>query len=108
MLRLGTDNFDGTKIRDSRSIIALFCAAWCPFCTRFLRVFEESMQGREAPVGAVVDISDTNSPLWERFDVEIVPTLVGFKNGKILVRENGVPGVGLGVQELEDALREMQ
>ncbi len=66
------------------------------------------MQGREDPVGALVDISDMGDPLWERFDVEIVPTLVGFRDGEILVRKNGVPGVGLGAQELEDVLREMQ
>ena len=107
MLRLGTDNFDGTKARDSRSILALFYAAWCPFCTRFLRVFEESMQGREDPVGALIDISDMGDSLWERFDVEIVPTLIGFRDGKTFVRKDGVPGVGLGVRELEDALREM-
>ncbi len=59
-------------------------------------------------MAAIVDISDMDSPLWERFDVEIVPTLVGFKDGKPLVRKNGIPGVGLSAQELDEVLREMQ
>ena len=65
MLRLGIDGFDGTEALDSRSIIALFYANWCPFCTRFLRLFEEAMQERENPVGALVDISDMDNPLAE-------------------------------------------
>ena len=108
MLRLGIDGFDGTEALDSRSIIALFYANWCPFCTRFLRLFEEAMQERENPVGALVDISDMDNPLWQRFCVNIVPTLVRFKNRKTLVRKNGVAGVGLSVQELEETLQEMR
>jgi len=106
MLNLSTDNFDGTEILDSRNILALFYAAWCPFCRTFLATFGESMQGRDDPVAALVDISDMNNPLWERFNVEIVPTLIGFKGGRILVRKDGVAGVGLGTRELEDAIRE--
>ena len=106
MLNLSTDNFDGTKIVDSRNILALFYATWCPFCTKFVATFGEFMQGRDDPVGALVDISDMNNPLWERFNVEIVPTLVGFKEGRILLRKDGVPGIGLGTRELEDAMRE--
>jgi len=106
MLNLSTDNFDGAKILDSRNILALFYATWCPFCREFLATFEESMQGRDDPVGALVDISDMNNPLWERFDIEIVPTLIGFKEGRILLRKDGVAGVGLGTRELEDAIGE--
>jgi len=106
MLNLSTDNFDGAKILDSRNVLALFYATWCPFCREFLATFEESMQGRDDPVGALVDISDMNSPLWERFNVEIVPTLIGFKDGKILLRKDGVAGIGLRARELEDAIRE--
>lgn len=106
MLNLSTDNFDGAKILDSRNILALFYATWCPFCREFLATFKESMQGRDNPVGALVDISDMNNPLWERFDIEIVPTLIGFKEGRILLRKDGVAGVGLGTRELEDAIGE--
>jgi len=55
----------------------------------------------------LVDISNVNNPLWETFDVKIVPTLVGFRNGRVIVREDGVAGVGLGICELEDALTKM-
>jgi thioredoxin 1 len=108
MLSLKPDSFSGTRLLDSRDILAVFYASWCPFCRRFLTIFESAMMKQNDPQGALVDISDEDSPLWETFGVEIVPTLVGFKNGAAIVRKDGVAGVGLGMPELEDALRKME
>jgi len=107
MLTLTTKNFDGLRLIDPRNILAVFYADWCPFCRSFLELFERTMKNKADPVGAVVDISDTQNPLWETFEVAIVPTAIGFGNGKAVVRKNGVAGVGLGKDELEDALLEM-
>jgi thioredoxin 1 len=107
MLVFKTDDFNGTKLLDSRSVLAVFYAGWCPFCRSFLRLFEAVMKEKSDSLGAMVDISDMNDSLWETFDVDIVPTLVGFRNGEIVVRKNGVAGAGLGKAELDDALREM-
>jgi thiol-disulfide isomerase/thioredoxin len=108
MLSLTSDDFAGTKLLDSRDVRAVFYANWCPFCIRFLKIFESAMIKRTDPLGALLDISDESNPLWETFEVEIVPTLVGFSNGVTIVRKDGVPGVGLGMPELEDALRKMK
>ena len=108
MLGLGIDSFTGTRLRDSRSILAVFYAAWCPFCRSFLTIFEKTMKDRNDPLAALIDISDVNSPLWDTFQVKIVPTLVGFKNGATVVRKDGVAGAGLQPQELLDALRTME
>lgn len=107
MLVLKTDDFNGTKLLDSRSVLAVFYAGWCPFCRSFLELFETAMKEKSDPLGAVVDISDMNDPLWETFHVDIVPTLVGFKNGEVVVRKDGVAGAGLAKTQLENALREM-
>lgn len=108
MLTLKAEDFKGTKLLDSRSILALFYAGWCPFCTSFLTLFETAMKEKPDPLGALVDISSTDDPLWETFDVKIVPTLIGFTNGQVIAREDGVAGVGLAIRELEDALRKMR
>jgi thioredoxin 1 len=108
MLSLKPDNFSGTKLLDSRNILAVFYASWCPFCRKFLTIFEGTMTKKNDPQGALVDISDEDNPLWERFGVNIVPTLVGFRDGAAIVRKDGVAGVGLGMPELEDALRKME
>lgn len=108
MLTFGPDNFTGTKLFDSRDILAVFYAGWCPFCRRFVTLFEKAMKERTDPLGALIDISDTNNPLWETFEVEIVPTLVGFRDGEAIVRKDGVAGLGLDMSELDDAIRKME
>jgi thioredoxin 1 len=108
MLSLKPDDFSGTRLLDSRNVLAVFYATWCPFCRRFLPIFESIMMKRTNPQAALVDISDEDNPLWEPFEVEVVPTLVGFGDGVALVRKDGVAGVGLGIPELEDALRTME
>jgi thioredoxin 1 len=108
MLSLTPDNFIGTKVTDTRNILTVFYASWCPFCRRFLSVFENVMAKKTDTLGALIDISDEDNSLWETFDVDIVPTVVGFRNGLAIVRKDGVAGVGLGMPELEDALRKME
>lgn len=108
MLSLTPDDFAGTRLRDSQNILAVFYANWCPFCRTFLKIFESTMTRKSDPLGALVDISDEDNPLWEIFEVDIVPTVVGFSNGVAIVRKDGVRGVGLGMPELEDALRKMK
>jgi thioredoxin 1 len=108
MLYLKLDNFSGTKLLDSRNILAVFYASWCPFCRKFLTIFESTVTKKNDPQGALVDISDEDNPLWERFGVSVVPTLVGFRDGAAIVRKDGVAGVGLGMPELEDALWKME
>jgi thiol-disulfide isomerase/thioredoxin len=108
MLSLKPDSFSGTKLLDSRDILAVFYASWCPFSRRFLTIFETAMTKKNDLQGALVDISDEDSPLWGTFGIEIVPTLIGFRNGAAIVRKDGVAGVGLGMSELEDALQKME
>jgi len=108
MLSLRPDDFSGAKLIDSRDVLALFYASWCPFCRAFLTIFESIMMKRTNPNGALVDISDENNPLWETFKVNIVPTLVGFRDGAAIVRKDGIAGVGLGISDLQDALRKME
>jgi thiol-disulfide isomerase/thioredoxin len=108
MLSLSSEDFAGTKLRHAGRILALFYANWCPFCKNSLTLFEATMRSRADPIGALVDISDTENRLWETFDVKIVPTLVGFKDGEPTVRKNGIPGRGLDSTELENAVSELQ
>jgi thioredoxin 1 len=108
MLSLKPNDFSGTRLLDSRNVLAVFYANWCPFCRRFLTIFEGTMMKKTNPQGALVDISDEDNPLWETFEVNVVPTLVGFRDGVAIVRKDGTAGVGLGLPELEDALRKME
>lgn len=77
-------------------------ADWCPFCTEFLELFHRW----EPPSGwqrIGIALTDLQNPLWELLAVEVVPTLLGFTEGKLAWRIDGVYGEGLSDRDLERA-----
>ncbi len=73
----------------------------------FYSDFERAMSGGGLP-WAEVDISDTDDPLWETFDVEVVPTVIVFKDGQPVFRRDGLLGRGLSRKALEETVEEMK
>lgn len=83
--------------------VVLFTTSWCPFCRRFGPRFVEA--AADADVRCVMAyIDDGDNPLWDEFDVEVVPTLVLFDRGKPVFRRDGVLGQGLGQRDLDAVL----
>lgn len=74
--------------------IVLFYADWCPFCKKFIPLFELYEKNNNIPfVG--VKINDDENPLWDRFQINAIPTVIAFKDGKIIDRLGAVPHIGL-------------
>jgi len=98
--------FDGAKLgRPGRWVVA-FLADWCPFCRRFRGPLEDW----RPPTGvraAIADLTDLDSPLWDRFAIEVVPTLVGFRDGTVVGRRDGIAGRGLSPRALDELAREL-
>ena len=57
---------------------------------------------------AVADISDIDDPLWETFAVNIVPTVIVFKNGELVSRKDGVLGRGLSTKAIDEVIQELR
>ena len=51
----------------------------------------------------IADITDVDSKLWDSFDINVVPTMAVFKNGKLEKRWNGILGQGLNINQIEEA-----
>lgn len=83
-------------------VLALFYAAWCPFCRAYLPVYRQA----EAPgVRRVeVDLSDEGNPLWEAYDVRVVPTLILYEGGEVVDRVDGRPLRGLREEDIDRVL----
>lgn len=82
----------------------LFTASWCPFCRAFRPVFER-VAGNDARVAAVIaEIDDDGNPLWEQWNIAIVPTVLFFEQGTLAHRLDGRAGVGLDEQLLRQTL----
>ena len=105
--KLQVNDFDGTRLKDTRTLAVMFYAEWCPFCRMFYPEFERAMSGASL-LWAEVDISDTEDPLWERFEINVVPTVIIFKNGQSVFRRDGVLGRGLSRKALEETLETMK
>jgi thiol-disulfide isomerase/thioredoxin len=78
-------------------VIALFYAAWCPFCIRFLPVFKRyaEQEGR-----SFVIVQDDRQAMAEQYSLKVYPTVLFFESGTVSKRLDGVAGIGLDEKQL--------
>ena len=109
MRTLTVNDFEGRNLKNARPIAVLFEAEWCSFCREFTPIFELLRQST-VPTG-LVDLSDLDSPLWETFCIDIVPSVLIFNSGKLIQRYDGVAGQGLNagiIKEIVSKLKSLQ
>ena len=99
MERLGPEAFDGDRLRRRGTWAIAFLADWCPFCRAFAPKFEALGRTGLFEIGTA-DLTDEETPLWERFGVEVVPTIIAFREGKAIFRRDGTLGRGLAAGDL--------
>jgi len=102
MEKLGADAFQHQLLRRDGTWVVAFLADWCPFCHRFLPMLSE-IEGTEGLRVAVGDVTSEQSPLWDDFRIEVVPTVVVFRDGRPVFRADGILGAGLARTDLEKA-----
>jgi len=79
-------------------VFVLFYASWCPFSQRFLPVYEKNGRGKEKEF--VRFLVDDNEDVCDRHDIEVYPTVLFFKNGKVANRLDGGYHIGLSERDL--------
>lgn len=89
-------------LRTRAKVIALFYASWCPFCVRFLPLFERCAAKGGRHFVAVRDDFDT---LGNPYGVKILPTVLFFENGAVAKRLDGIAGLGLSERQLDDFVK---
>ncbi len=98
MVQLNDKNI-GAFLEKGGNEVVLFYADWCRYCQAFLKLLEQNRKGLKHEVN-MADLTDEENPLWDRFDVQVVPTLVAFSDGKEVARKQGVPYKGLTKEDL--------
>jgi thioredoxin len=52
-------------------------------------------------------VNDVDNPLWDKFSISAVPTLIAFDKGKIISRRDAKRDVGLNESDLDSMLKEV-
>jgi thiol-disulfide isomerase/thioredoxin len=111
MDHLEANQFDNL-LSSGEKFVVMFYADWCPFCQRFKPVFESvtPKQSKSAisykTYGAKVN--DDENPLWDRFSINAVPTIIAFDKGDIISRRDAKMGAGLNKSDLDSLLEELE
>lgn len=68
--------------------LMLFYARWCGYCSAFRPCFTE-IGGKSPRNFVLVDVSEDEHPAWDELGIERVPTIILWRNGKIVDRKSG-------------------
>ena len=105
MENLQPNQFD--KILSSQEkYLVMFYADWCPFCRKFKPIFETSANSPANTKFYESNIDDANNPLWERFSINAVPTIIAFEKVEIISRRDAKMGIGLVKSDLDSIMKE--
>ena len=87
-------DFDNELRSRNSPFVVLFEADWCPFCQSFSPIMERRVDKIPVPV-VRVPLNDDDDQLWDRYSVDVIPTLAVFDGSRIVFRIDGELGMGL-------------
>jgi len=105
MEHVTSDDFDSKVLKSDQKIIVLFYATWCPYCSNFKPTFESSKIDAIKQMGSIID--EDENPLWDRFNIQAVPTMIAFQKGKIISRKDSKKNIGLTKLDMDSIITEL-
>ncbi len=88
LVHLNSGNFDET-IASNKVVLVDFWATWCGPCKMLAPVLDQV--AAEVPNACIAKVDvDQNQELAQRYNVASIPTLIYFKNGKMVDMSQGV------------------
>jgi thioredoxin-like negative regulator of GroEL len=106
MIKISNKDSLDAELKKNSHVLALFYSSWCPYCVRFVPIFNQ--QTANMPNGSVVHVllDDYDDPMWDDFSIGAVPTIILFKDGIVSKRLDGKFGSGLNEKQLKVWLKE--
>lgn len=105
MEHVTSDDFDSKVLKSDQKIMVLFYATWCPYCSNFKPTFESSKIDSIKQMSSIID--EDENPLWDRFNIQAVPTIIAFQNGKIISRKDSKKNIGLTKSDMDSIITEL-
>jgi thioredoxin 1 len=105
MIEVDNDQGLNDQLKKHIKVVAFFCASWCPFCDLFTPVFEKHSSINTSVKFIRVYVDEDNNPLWEKYSIESVPTVILFEHEKVSNRLDGRLGSGIGERQFSEWLK---
>jgi len=93
------------QVSQHERVLAFFASLHCPFCQRFAKIFDTHITKCNIDLTVHVNMDDFNSPLWDQYNVNAIPTLILFENSIIKNRLNASSGTGLTEQQFTEWIK---
>ena len=105
ILHLNPKDFNTPHVLKDK-VLVVFYAEWCPFCRKFIPLCIDKEKTAGIPLKAAT-LNEDDNPLWEKFNIKAVPTLIAFKDSKPIARRDARAGIGLDKTDLDSILAEI-
>jgi len=92
-------------LNNNQKTLVLFYASWCHYCANFKPTFEAANVINIRKIGALVN--EDENPLWDRFNIEAVPTMIAFQQGKIVARRDAKKHVCLTKDDMQSIIKDL-
>ena len=88
VLNITKENFESEVLKSEKPVLVDFFATWCGPCRMVGPIVDEIAEENEHIVVGKVDV-DAQMELASQFQVYSIPTLVVFKDGKVIKQATG-------------------
>ena len=85
-----------SHLGSDKKTVVLFEMTGCPFCRMFQPEFQSFVEKRPNDCALLrVKLDEYDNPLWGKYGIAAVPTVIVFSGAEISSRADAVPGLGL-------------
>ncbi len=89
-------------IAGAKKTVVFFEMSYCPYCVAYKTRFADLVRERPDLDFLRVKLDDPRNPLWARYDIHAVPTVIVFAAGEIVARVDPILAIGLPKKKWQD------
>ena len=89
MEMVNDSTFEQEVLKSEKPVLVDFFATWCGPCRQMLPIVTELSEEMEKDIKIVKLDVDEAAGIAEKYEIQSIPTMILFKNGKVQATRNG-------------------